>query len=121
MAGVEILSTEKIVSEYMQYFDSKIFWITFLITFLVAIIITILVILTSDNATTKDVLACGIFVVIFSCVMGTTFGWSAHKPVAYKTQYKVTISDEVKMNEFNKRYEVIDQEGKIYTVEKRED
>lgn len=37
-------------------------------------------------------------------------------PSEYETQYKVTISDEVSMNEFLERYEIIDQEGKIYTV-----
>ena len=31
-------------------------------------------------------------------------------------QYKVTISDEVSMNEFFDKYEIIDQEGKTYTV-----
>lgn len=28
----------------------------------------------------------------------------------------VTIDDEVRFNEFNQRYEVIDQDGKLYTV-----
>ena len=37
-------------------------------------------------------------------------------PTAYETQYKVLISDEVPMNEFLERYEIIDQEGKIFTV-----
>ena len=41
-------------------------------------------------------------------------------PDEYETQYKVTISDEVSMNEFLKRYEIVDQEGKIYTVRERE-
>lgn len=35
-------------------------------------------------------------------------------------EYKVTISDEVSMNKFYEKYEVLDQEGKIYTVRERE-
>ena len=36
------------------------------------------------------------------------------------TRYKVTISNEVKFNEFNEKYEIISKDGKIYTVEMRE-
>ena len=35
-------------------------------------------------------------------------------------EYKVTIDDSVSMNEFLDRYEILDQEGKIYTVKERE-
>jgi uncharacterized membrane protein len=38
---------------------------------------------------------------------------SYYKP---QTQYQVTISDEVKMQEFNSKYEVISQEGQIFTI-----
>lgn len=37
-----------------------------------------------------------------------------------KTQYKVTISDNVSFKEFNEKYEVIKKEGDIFTVEMRE-
>lgn len=37
------------------------------------------------------------------------------------TEYKVTIDDSVSMNEFLDKYEILDQEGKIYTVKERED
>lgn len=36
------------------------------------------------------------------------------------TEYKVTIDDSVSMNEFLDKYEIIDQEGKIYTVKEKE-
>ena len=35
-------------------------------------------------------------------------------------EYKVTISDSVSYNEFVEQYEVIDQEGLIFTVKERE-
>lgn len=33
--------------------------------------------------------------------------------------YKVTISDEVSMNDFMNKYEILNQDGKIYTVKER--
>ena len=36
------------------------------------------------------------------------------------TELKVTIDDSVSMNEFLNKYEILDQEGKIYTVKERE-
>lgn len=47
--------------------------------------------------------------------MGITF----ETPSKYETQYKVAVSDEVLMNEFNEKYEIVEQEGKIYTVRER--
>ena len=37
-------------------------------------------------------------------------------PTEFETHYKVTISDEVPMNEFLERYEIVDQDGRIYIV-----
>lgn len=41
---------------------------------------------------------------------------------SYKTgkyEYKVIISDEVSLNEFYDKYEIVDQEGKIYTIKEK--
>lgn len=46
---------------------------------------------------------------LFSIVVGIV-------EIEYYPTYKVTISDEVSMNEFMNRYEILEQEGKIYTV-----
>lgn len=35
-------------------------------------------------------------------------------------KYKITIDDSVSMNEFLDKYEILDQEGRIYTVKERE-
>lgn len=34
-------------------------------------------------------------------------------------EYKVLIDDSVSLNEFNEKYEIVDQEGQIYTVIER--
>ena len=36
-------------------------------------------------------------------------------------QYKVTISEDVSMTEFYNRYEIIDVDGKIYTIKEKND
>ena len=38
---------------------------------------------------------------------------------AEETQYKVLISEEVSMTEFNERYEIVDQEGQIFTIKEK--
>lgn len=116
MAGVEILATEKIVSE--TAFNWTDFWIFFGMTFCLGLLFGIIYFLTNNKGLGITISCLGI---VLGVVCGFSTGSANSKPVAYKTQYKVTISDEVKMNEFYERYEVIDQEGKIYTVEERED
>ena len=37
----------------------------------------------------------------------------------YETHYQVTIDDSVGMNKFQDKYEIIEVEGKIYTVKER--
>lgn len=37
----------------------------------------------------------------------------------YETRYQVTVDNSVSMNEFQNKYEIIEVEGKIYTVRER--
>ena len=39
----------------------------------------------------------------------------------YQTRYEVTVSDEVNFNEFNSKYEVVEQNGLIYTIIEKTD
>jgi predicted tellurium resistance membrane protein TerC len=60
----------------------------------------------------------GIGCLIIAIITGFGFFYSTNS-YKYRTQYieyQVTISDTVKMTEFNNRYKVISQEGKIYTI-----
>lgn len=38
-----------------------------------------------------------------------------------ETRYKVTISEDVKLTDFYERYEIVEQNGKIYTIRERDD
>jgi hypothetical protein len=44
----------------------------------------------------------------------------SRKEIGKEYHYKVTIDDSVSMNEFLDKYEILDQEGKIYTVKERD-
>ena len=118
MAGVEILVTEKVVSEYGQCFSWDLFWGMFLTVLVFCIFISILYLVAGHVEISFGLITIGVVVgALFSYIAAN----SAQEPIAYKNRYKVIISDKVSMNEFYERYEVIDQEGKIYTVEERED
>ena len=54
------------------------------------------------------------FVAIFSCAEGI------YSMSTKEYTYKVTISDEVNFVEFNNKYEIIDQDGFIYTIKEKE-
>lgn len=56
----------------------------------------------------------GMLVAILSCVEGI------YSMLAKEYTYKVTISDEVNFVEFNNKYEIIDQDGLIYTIKEKE-
>lgn len=55
----------------------------------------------------------------FGCAIGVVID-TVNEPAPDEIRYKVTVSDEVLLNEFLSRYEIIDVEGKIYTVKEVE-
>ena len=57
--------------------------------------------------------------VVVSIVVMTLTLLSNHNSINH-IEHKVTIDDFVSMNEFLDKYEILDQEGKIYTVKERE-
>jgi hypothetical protein len=66
--------------------------------------------------------------VIVGCTFGVLIGFlglfiagaATDTPIAYETHYKVIIDDSVLMNDFLEKYEIVDQDGKIYTVREKD-
>ena len=111
MTGVEILAMEKVVVEYAWN------WEAYLITIFVAVLLCALVgfVCGSPLTKTQDTVTG----MIVGLMLGAAIGClpaGLTLPSKYETRYKVTISDEVFMNDFLERYEILDQEGRIYTV-----
>ena len=115
MSGVEILATEKVVSE--TAFNWIAFWLLFSTIFISLLVGAILALRDGCKSASIGFICTGL---VSGFIIGGLFGAVFSTPIAYKNQYKVTVSDEVSMNKFYERYEIIDQEGKIYTVEERE-
>ena len=60
-----------------------------------------------------------VFGLILGGIIAVMIASETSYPTAYETRYKVTIDDTVSMNEFNEKYEIVSQEGKIYTVREK--
>lgn len=115
MTGVEILATQEVATAFVFSWEN--FWIVMGMAIGVGLIFGILVSVAEDCWwNLLIVLPTAVFGVIFGLIVG--FGDGV--PTEYKTEYKVIISDEVPMNDFLDRYEIISQEGKIYTVRERD-
>lgn len=106
MEGIEILSVGETVIN-SGYNIGLAFFIGLLIT-----VIGIILAIVSDE---DGFVFLGIILGLF---IGVWVGGLASKP-EYATTYKVTISDAVSLNDFNEKYEILEQDGKIYTIKER--
>ena len=114
MTGVEVLATEEVIT------GSSFNWLGFTLTFVTVVLIIALVAINKCK-TAKECLQCIALVGgITGAIAGFLMGEAAAIPVEHETYYKVTISDEVPLNEFLERYEIVDQEGRIYTIRELE-
>lgn len=115
MTGVEILATQEVATAFAFYWEN--FWIAFILVTLLGGFIGFIVFLSSEDFT------CIVIGLIMGTVFGTLLGTGIAAnslPIEYETRYKVAISDEVQMNDFLEKYEIVSQEGKIYTVRERD-
>ena len=115
MTGVSILAIEELAIDFA--FNWTAFWISvIIITFCFVIILVDSLI----NDGFKALIAVIVMSILTGCLAGAVMGLLCEKPIEYENIYKVTITDEVSMAEFMEKYEVIEQEGKIYTVRERD-
>lgn len=113
MNGVEILSSSKIVTEVAFS------WLGFLITLCIVFVLFLGIGFFMAPQDNNNIVTGAIFGVRFGIIAGFMMGFIYGTPIEYEMQYKVTISDEVQMNSFFERYEILNQEGKIYTVREK--
>lgn len=117
MKGVEILSEEVV---YVFEYQSWVFW---LIVGICAVIGFVLGgTFKSGGFDFEDAFTLLIPFILLGVIVGGIGTLATGKPteeIEYIEQ-KVIVSDEVSMNEFYEKYNVIGQEGKIYTVRKRD-
>lgn len=107
MEGVTILAVNEAVE------PCAFNWVAAILIFSVAVFVGLM-----QGIGGKEI-GLGLFVgVALGLISGTLFGFAMRENGSPET-YKVTISDTVNFNEFNERYEIIGQEGLIYTITER--
>lgn len=112
MNGVEILSSETIYNSILPDWVLALATVSFVICFFATLIATI-----NDHYITAFVFAVLFIGALLTVGLGSTI---ENKNSPHHIEYKVVIDDSVSMNEFLDKYEILDQEGKIYTVRERE-
>ena len=112
MNGVEILNT---TYEYARLIDPK--W---LVLCLILLLITVFVGAITVDFDVAQAICAGSLVILIIGVVVCFFGMLTETDTVVGVKYDVVISDEVPMNEFLNKYEIIEQNGKIYTVEEIE-
>ena len=108
LQGVEILSQE--VVPIME---------TSIIPFVVCALISVMLALFIGLLINNVYIAVLIYVV--EIIIAIVMDINSQVPTGEYTKYKVTISDTVNFVEFNEKYEVLEQDGKIYTIKERID
>lgn len=111
MNGVEILSSETIYNTILpEYFLG------------IGLGVVLMFVCVMAFCFASDHIVLGLICIALalgSGIVGSLGGTLSKTDINY-IEYKVTIDDSVSMNEFLDKYEILDQEGKIYTVRERE-
>lgn len=110
MTGVEILNSQTVCDTLLPEWGIQ---ISLMLTFVFLLVSFILAV----NDKFVMAIICGLLCIVFA-VLASVGGMSVIKSVPY-IEYKVTIDDSVSINEFLEKYEIIDQDGKIYTVREK--
>lgn len=114
MIGVDILAVEQVVTKYTFSTAAK---VTILVIISLFVIVGICFAIRDSDI--SSVFCCVIAGIIVSLFIGGLVNEYTKKPLEYETRYKVLISDEVNFNEFNDKYDVLGQEGKIFIIRDR--
>ena len=110
MNGVEILNSKIIYNTILPEY-----WIAIgLILTSVFICLTVYFYVNLHDA---SAILCLILLVVSVVIL--CLGAISNKNSIDYIEYKITIDDSVSMNEFYEKYEILDQQGKIYTVREK--
>ena len=96
-------------------FNANTFVLGFLISVFVELAICVVLALSTEDMSWMVI---SIVLIIPSALIGAACGDCFF--AAEETRYQVLFSEEVSMTEFNERYEIVDQEGQIFTIREKE-
>ena len=116
MTGVEILNVEEVAVAWAGW-NWNAFLLVVGLAFFISIVFGVIGGVTEDWH-----IGIIVFLLIFLIgggLFGTIIGVSTGEPTKYETQYKVIIDDTVSLVDFTDKYEILDQEGKIFVVKEK--
>ena len=117
MEGVTILNQFEVATK--TTFNGESFWWSVLIGASIGLILSIIFGLQEQDWEAFFV-GLGIFCTIIGLLVGLLGGFVVKpKPVEYETHYEVSINEEVNMQEFMDKYEIIETRGSIHTVREK--
>ncbi len=119
MDGVTILNEIVKNIEPLPILHWQMFLGAVIIGTIVLIIGIIMTILEKDADIAAFLSVISVMFILLWVVVGITYEMTQAEPYTI-IQYEVTISDDISLTEFNKKYEIIEQRGKIYVVQEKE-
>ena len=119
LKGVTILNSYDVTNPewYGTFFPAIVF------SFVAISGIALIVYIFRNSKQRKDAFVPSFIVSIFTLlgIFVSIHGFTHLPENKYHTRYEVTVSDEVNFNEFNSKYEVVEQNGLIYTIIEKTD
>lgn len=117
MQGIEILSTAEVATEYTYNY-----WLAGIIYLFLVISCGILgaVVAHTESISWREGVVIGVLVSgIIGLFLFAAVCTMSEEPIAYETQYKVLLDESIQLTEFFEKYEILDQDGKIYIIRER--
>ena len=118
--GIEVLNKVALTDTVTNETISDIFGVIFTIA-LFAFIIGFIFIIITDGGDFPFYMFIASFIIMI--ISGGAFSINEANSIEIpngKYEYQVTIDDSISMSEFNDKYEIIEVEGKIYTIREKE-
>lgn len=111
MVGVEILNAKEVIVGYDA--NGTAIFVAAAVAFSLAVLLCICRYYADEG---PIVIFIGAIFGILIAFVAALSAYAITRTPLYETQYEVTVSDSVNVNEFTEKYEVIDTRGKIFTV-----
>jgi hypothetical protein len=117
MEGVQILNQFEVVTETV--FNWSAFWTGVGIGVVIGLIAAI-IFGCSESDWLAFFVGCAVYIPLISLLLGGLSGaFLVRKPIAWETHYEVSINEEVNMQDFMDKYEIVETRGEIYTVREK--
>lgn len=114
--GITILNSFEVVSK------TAFNWGGFCIGAIIGTVVAVALSLIDTYSISEYFFKLAIIGVFAGGLFGFLGGWTIYpKPVEYESQWEVTIDENVSMNEFYSKYEVVEQRGEIYVIKEKKE